>query len=162
MKAYVRPLRVLALVAGLTLAACASVATAGAATTGAGSVTTSEALQQTAPVAGTYSGTVKQNGPALVTHDSQGDRTLVVQPGAPIARNGKSAVVSDLKKGDKLTATLAADGTVTRIDATSSSSNTGMVVGIVLLVLLVIAAAALLVWLFSRRRRTRHGVLSHG
>jgi len=38
--------------------------------------------------AGTYSGTVKQNGPTLVTHDNQGDRTLVVQPGATVNRPG--------------------------------------------------------------------------
>ena len=110
-------------------------------------------------VAGTYSGTVKQNGPALVTHDKEGDRTLVVQPGAPIVRNGKSAVVSDLKKGDKLTATLDANGTVTSIDASSSSSNTGLVVGIIVLVLIVLAAIALAFWALNRRQSHR-GVLS--
>jgi hypothetical protein len=43
-------------------------------------------------VAGTYRGTVKPNAPALVLHDKESDRTLVVQSGAPIVRNGKSAV----------------------------------------------------------------------
>jgi hypothetical protein len=111
-------------------------------------------------VAGTYSGTVKQNGPALVTHDKQGDRTLVVQSGAPIVRNGKSVVISDLKKGDKITATLDANGTVTSIDASAGSSNAGAVVGIIVLVVLALVVVALAFWLLSRRR-SHHGVLSH-
>jgi len=109
-------------------------------------------------VAGTYSGTVKQNGPALVTHDKEGDRTLVVQSGARIVRDGKSAVISDLKKGDKLTATLDANGTVTSIDASSSSSNTGLVVGIIVLVLIILAVLALAFWMLNRRQSHR-GVL---
>jgi hypothetical protein len=111
-------------------------------------------------VAGTYSGTVKQNGPALVMHDKEGARTLVVQSGAPIVRNGKSAVISDLKKGDKLTGTLDANGTVTSIDASSSSRNTGTVVAIVVLVLLLLAVVALAVWLLSRRQSQR-GSIGH-
>jgi hypothetical protein len=112
-------------------------------------------INQTAPVAGTYSGTVKQNGPTLVTHDNEGDRTLVVQSGATVLRNGKAVAISALKKGDKLTATLAANGTVQRIDAKSSSSNTAAIVGIIVLVALVLIALAVAAWLLSSRRRDR-------
>ena len=142
--------------------AVAAVALIGASLFAAGAVQASSApaslaqrasLNQTAPVAGTYSGTVKQNGPTLVTHDNEGDRTLVVQPGSTVMRNGKAVAISDLKKGDKISATLAADGTVTRIDATSASSNTGTVVAVIVIVALVLIALAVLGWLLSNRRR---------
>ncbi len=111
-------------------------------------------INQTQPAAGTYSGTVKQNGPTLVTHDNEGDRTLIVQPGATVMRDGKAVAINQLKKGDKLSATLAADGTVTRIDATSPSDSTGFLKWLIPLVIAALVLLALLAWLMSRRRRS--------
>jgi hypothetical protein len=111
-------------------------------------------VNQTQPAAGTYSGTVKQNGPTLVTHDNEGDRTLIVQPGATVMRDGKAVAINTLKKGDTLTATLAADGTVTRIDATSHSDSTGFLKWLIPLVIVALVLLALLAWFMSRRRRS--------
>lgn len=110
-------------------------------------------VNQTSPAAGTYSGTVKQNGPTLVTHDNQGDRTLVVQAGATVLRDGKAVAISDLKKDDKLTATLGPDGVVQRIDASSPSDNTGFLKWLIPVLIAAVILLALLAWWLSRRRR---------
>jgi hypothetical protein len=110
---------------------------------------------QTTPTAvapGTYSGKVISNTNAgLTIHGNDGDRTVVVQPGAAISRDGKNAVVSDLKTGDDVSMTIATNGVVQSITATSKKSSGFNPAWLLLLLLLI--PLALLLWLLSRRKK---------
>ncbi len=111
---------------------------------------------QTAPGAGTFTGTVKQNGPTLILHAKDGDHQITVAPGAPVLRDGKSTSVDKLKKGDKVTATLNAQGVATRLDASPGGTSAGDVLKwLIPLIVVVLIALALLWWWLSRGRRGR-------
>jgi len=109
---------------------------------------------QAAPTAvapGTYSGKVTNNtNSGLTIHGNDGDRTVIVQPGAAITRNGKTAAVSDLKNDDDVTMTVAQNGVVQSINATSKKSAGFNPLWLLLLLLLLIP---LLLWLLSRRKK---------
>lgn len=109
---------------------------------------------QAAPTAvapGTYTGKVTRNTNAgLTIHSDDGDRTVVVQPGAAISRNGKTVGVSDLKTDDQVTMTVAQNGVVQSINATSKKSSGFNPLWLLLLLLLLIP---LLLWLLSRRKK---------
>ena len=111
---------------------------------------------QTSPGAGTFTGTVKQNGPTLILHAKDGDHQITVAPGAPVLRDGKPTTVDKLKKGDKVTATLDAQGIATRLDATPGGTSAGDVLKwLIPLIVLILIALALLWWWLSRERRGR-------
>lgn len=119
---------------------------------------------QTAPTAvapGTYSGTVTSNSSihGLTIHGNDGDRTVVVQPGAAISRNGKTVAVSDLKTGDDVTMTVAQNGVVQSINATSKKSSGFNPLWLLLLLLLLIP---LLLWLLRRRKQRDAFVMERG
>ncbi len=105
----------------------------------------------TAVAAGTYSGTVTSNtNSGLTIHGNDGDRTVVVQPGAQITRDNKSAAVNDLKNGDNVTMIVAQNGVVQTITATSKKSSGFNPLWLLLLLLLLIP---LLLWLMSRKKK---------
>jgi len=118
----------------------------------AGQNQTSPAAPPVAP--GNYSGTVVQNGPTLVTHDSQGDRQLTVQPGATVNRDGKPVAISSLKKGDKITAMLDATGIVQRIDASSPGTDNSYLAWLIPLIVAALLVLGLLLWLMKRPHHT--------
>jgi len=117
-------------------------------------------LNQTAPVpgAGTFSGTVTQNGPTLILHASDGDHQVTVAPGSPVLRDGKTTTVDKLKKGDKVTATLNAQGVATRLDARSGGTSAGDVLKWLIPLLILLAVAAFVVWWLMSRNRRGSGV----
>ncbi len=109
---------------------------------------------QAAPAAGTYSGKVTKNTNAgLTIHGKDGDRTVVVQPGSTITRDGKGVNVSDLKTGDQATLTLAANGVVQSIAAKSAGDSAGFLKWLIPLIIVVLLLVVLAVWLVSRNRR---------
>jgi hypothetical protein len=125
---------------------------------------TSSVLNQAAPAAGTFTGTVTQNGPTLIVHAKDGDHQLTVAPGAPVLRNGKTTTVDKLKKGDKITATLNAQGVATRLDAQSGSSAGQVLVWLIPLLIVVALVLLALWWYLGPRRRHReslHGRIMH-
>jgi len=104
----------------------------------------------TAP--GTYAGKVTSNtNSGLTIHGNDGDHTVVVQPGAAISRDGKTAAVSDLKNGDNVTMTVAQNGVVQTINATSKKSSGFNPAWLLLLLLLI--PLVLLLWWLSRRKK---------
>jgi hypothetical protein len=151
------------LLAGAALLGLASLATAAA--NFAPPVTRSLAIgDQTAPT-GTFSGTVKQNGPTLIVHATDGDHQLTVAPGSPVLRDGKATTIDQLKQGDKVTATLNAQGVATRLDARPRGTSAGDVLQWLLPLLVVVAlVVAALWWILGPRRSHReslHGRLHH-
>jgi len=146
------------LVGAATLLGVSALAVAGVSAAAAppgGALSQRTGVNQGAPqqATGTYSGVVKSNTSAgLVAHDNQGDRTLLVQQGATVMRNGKAVAVSDLKPGDKFSAVLGPTGVVTRIDATTSSSHSYLYWLIPVLVVIALALLGLLAWLMTHRR----------
>jgi hypothetical protein len=113
---------------------------------------------QAAPTAvapGTYAGKVTANTTAgLSIHGNDGDRTVVVQPGAVITRNGKTVAVSDLKNGDDVTMTVAQNGVVQSINATSKKGDDlGFLKWLIPLLIVLLLLLGLLLWLLSQRKQ---------
>lgn len=131
--------------------ALAAVAGIGSAQAAGVSVTASRQLAspaQTAPQ--TLHGTVEQTAPTLVLRVSGVNTTVQLAPGATVTRNGKAAPLLSLKRGDRVDATLGADGAAQSLAAHSASSSPWPWLLPLLIALAVLLA--LLALLFVRRR----------
>lgn len=132
-------------------------AQAAAAAPAPGGVAAPAAPAATAPAAAsqgaTYVGDVKQAGQSVTVHTNNNqDHRFAAAPGATIVtRNGKTASIADVKKGDKVSVTTNPDGTTQRIDATSTHGSNKAWLWLIPLVL-ALALLALLFLLWKRRR----------
>ena len=73
--------------------------------------------------AGRFDGTVEQTGQALcVTVDGQ-ERQVAAGPNLVVTRNGKDAMLGDIRRDDRVTVTTNPDGSAQRIDARSDDGG---------------------------------------
>ena len=126
---------------GATPAAPAAAATAAAETAGALPVT-----------GGTVTGTVDEPGPPLMNRAGREFRRMQVAPAVPATRDGKSASLADIRRGDKLSVIVLPDGMAHQIAATSADDGAGWLEWLLPL-LLGLAALGLIFLFLSRRRR---------
>lgn len=106
----------------------------------------------------TFSGEVKDTGNALTVNSNGRDQRVAAGPNLTVTRDGKSAQLKDLKKGDTVTVATNPDGSAQRIDATSHGSGGGIWQWLLPLLLALVLLAALL-WFFLGRRKKGSFVL---
>lgn len=100
----------------------------------------------------TFTGKVQNTGPTLTVRDGDRDRAVQGAANAVVTRDGKSATLGDIKKGDKVTVATGPGGAAQRIDATSASGGAGWLKWLIPL-LLALAVLGGLLWFLGRRRK---------
>ena len=102
-----------------------------------------------AQTGGEFRGEVTRTGEALAVRTDDGERPVAVTPNVVVTRDGRTAQLSDIRRGDDVRVTTNPDGSVRRVDATSDDGGNRWE----WLAPLLLLALLPLLFLFGRRRR---------